>query len=107
MHLNEALDERGVDVGDTAAVVAYLRVGLSRKAVKVSVYRRDTNQLHVFTPVSVPGPIAELPIWGRCRVFLEATAGKAGEFSERNRDVHLYGVTLCQGDSEASGHFML
>lgn len=43
--LKEALEKRGVDVGDTAAVVAYVRVNLSRRAVKVSIYRRDTNQL--------------------------------------------------------------
>lgn len=34
--LNEALEERGVDVGDTAAVVAYLKENLSWRVVKVS-----------------------------------------------------------------------
>ena len=34
--LNEALEERGLDVGDTAAVVAYLKDNLSWRVVKVS-----------------------------------------------------------------------
>lgn len=53
MPLNEVLEERGVDVGDTAAVVAYLRINVSWSAVKLSIYRPDTNQLHVSSPVRV------------------------------------------------------
>lgn len=48
--LNEALEERGVDVGDTGAVVAYLKDNLSWRVVKVSkVVNYDVEQLRVLT----------------------------------------------------------
>jgi hypothetical protein len=45
--LIEALKERRVDVGDTAAVVAYLKENLSWRVVKVSVYRHRTNRTRI------------------------------------------------------------
>ncbi|KAI3400373.1 hypothetical protein diail_3390 [Diaporthe ilicicola] len=88
--LNEALEERGLDVGDTAAVVAYLKDILSWRVVKDTqdVPITDDFALTVGVsaqPVSVPGSSAELPTWGNCQVFPEATAGKLGGLTEQNR----------------------
>lgn len=43
--LNEALEERGVDIGDTAAVVTYLKDALSWRVVKVSFWGVMVNGL--------------------------------------------------------------
>ncbi|KAK7715643.1 hypothetical protein SLS63_011399 [Diaporthe eres] len=86
--LNEALEERGVDVGDTAAVVAYLKDNLSWRVVKDTqdVPITDDFALTVGVsaqPVSVSASNTELPTWGHCEVFPEATAGKVGGAQNR------------------------
>ncbi|KAL1847794.1 hypothetical protein Daus18300_013836 [Diaporthe australafricana] len=88
--LNEALEERGLDVSDTAAVVAYLKDNLSWRVVKDTqdVPITDDFALTVGVsaqPVSVPGSSDELVTWGHSEVFPEATSGKLGGLSEQNR----------------------
>lgn len=45
--LNEALEKRGIDVGNAVAVVAYLKENLSWAVVKVGLYSRGTIKLHL------------------------------------------------------------
>ncbi|KAG8158071.1 hypothetical protein KVR01_011832 [Diaporthe batatas] len=89
--LNEALGERQVDIGNTAAVVAYLKENLSWRVVKDTQDIPITGDFALAVGVSaqslsIPGAFRELPTWGRCEVFPEATTGKVGGLSEQNRE---------------------
>ncbi|KAG5659911.1 hypothetical protein KAF25_003433 [Fusarium avenaceum] len=89
--LNEALEDRGVDVDDVDVVVEYLKRELSWRAVKDTQNVELTDDLGLTVgvsaqTVSVPDSASELPKWGSSHVYPKATAGKDCGLDEKNRE---------------------
>ncbi|UPL00492.1 hypothetical protein LCI18_011426 [Fusarium solani-melongenae] len=88
--LNEALEERGIDVEDKDAVIAYLKKELSWRAVKDTVNVPLTHDLSLTVgvsaqDVSIPHSPGQMPQWGESHVYPEITEGKDCGLSQDNR----------------------